>query len=188
MRAGFPIAVRAQALALVLVVAGVAAGSGLATAGAVGLLGGDHASPSRAPSSTPVPTIAVATDGRVALSPSPANARSNPARADRPEPSDTAGADGRAGWPGWGEATPIGQGDQGPTKGPPPTATPTQTRDDDPRTTSPAATEDPGARVRPAALVVARAGGSPAPTGTRMAGSGEVTGPRRAGSRVESRA
>ena len=46
---GFPVAVRAQALALVLVVTGVVAGSGLATAGAIGLLD-DRGSPSPAPS------------------------------------------------------------------------------------------------------------------------------------------
>ncbi len=63
---GFPVAARAQALALVLLVTGVLAGSGLATAGAVGLLD-DRGSPSPAPTvaapspseqptATPMPT------------------------------------------------------------------------------------------------------------------------------------
>jgi hypothetical protein len=42
---GFPVAVRAQALALVLVVAGLAGGTGLAAAGAAGLFEGNHATP-----------------------------------------------------------------------------------------------------------------------------------------------
>ncbi len=44
--AGFPVAARAQAMALVLVVAAMATGSGMVTAGALGLLDGDHSSPS----------------------------------------------------------------------------------------------------------------------------------------------
>ena len=43
--AGFPVAARAQAMALVLVVAALATGSGMVTAGALGLLD-DHSSPS----------------------------------------------------------------------------------------------------------------------------------------------
>jgi hypothetical protein len=42
---GFPIAARAQAMALVLVVAGLLAGSAVATAGAIGLLEGQRPSP-----------------------------------------------------------------------------------------------------------------------------------------------
>jgi uncharacterized membrane protein YgcG len=49
-RPGFPMAVRAQAFALVLLVAGLFAGSGLATAGAIGLLDRDDGGPSPIPS------------------------------------------------------------------------------------------------------------------------------------------
>jgi hypothetical protein len=52
---GFPAVVRAQAFALVLLVAAFAGGSGLATAGALGAFD-DHASPSPSPSPSPEPT------------------------------------------------------------------------------------------------------------------------------------
>lgn len=42
---GFPMAARAQAMALVLVVAALVTGSSMVTAGALGLLGTDHATP-----------------------------------------------------------------------------------------------------------------------------------------------
>lgn len=51
----FPMAMRAQAMALVLVVAGLAAGSGAVTAGALGLLDGDRATPTP-PVETPTPS------------------------------------------------------------------------------------------------------------------------------------
>jgi hypothetical protein len=61
---GFPVVVRAQAFALVLLVTGVVAGSGLATAGAVGLFDDRGSpspsvafpSPSDVPTATPLPT------------------------------------------------------------------------------------------------------------------------------------
>ena len=57
MRSGFPVAVRAQAFALVLVVAALAAGSGVATAGALGFMQGGDALPSpRPPVDRPSPT------------------------------------------------------------------------------------------------------------------------------------
>ncbi len=58
-RSGFPAAVRAQAFALVLVVAAFAAGSGVVAAGAVGLIRGDQGGPSPAPSlEAPSPVVA----------------------------------------------------------------------------------------------------------------------------------
>jgi hypothetical protein len=65
-RSGFPRAVRAQALALVLVVGALAAGSGVAAAGAVGLIRDDQGLPSPAPSleaptpvgPSPIPSMA----------------------------------------------------------------------------------------------------------------------------------
>lgn len=57
LRGGFPVAVRAQAFALVLVVAAIAAGSGVATAGALGFMqGGDALPPPRPPVDQPSPT------------------------------------------------------------------------------------------------------------------------------------
>ena len=106
-RPGFPSLVRAQALALVLVVGAFAAGTGVAAAGAVGLIRDDGGRPSPAPTleaptpvvpspspSMPSPSIeppspdpsaaptSTATDG--APTPSP------PARADRPRRTITA--------------------------------------------------------------------------------------------------
>jgi hypothetical protein len=78
---GFPVAVRAQALALVLVVSGVVAGSGLATAGAVGLLD-DRGSPS------PAPSVAAPSPSELS-SPTPAPMSSPDATFDATSPSAT---------------------------------------------------------------------------------------------------
>jgi hypothetical protein len=82
-RPGFPMAVRAQALALVLLVAGLAAGSGLATAGAIGLLDDDRGGPSPHPS---LLAPAVDTDVPSVVEPTPVATSEDTS----PEPSQTA--------------------------------------------------------------------------------------------------
>jgi hypothetical protein len=87
LRPGFPMAVRAQALALVLLVAGLAAGSSLATAGAIGLLdnrGGPSPYPSLvAPSvETDLPSVVAPT--RIATSED-----ASPERSESVEPAET---------------------------------------------------------------------------------------------------
>ena len=93
---GFPVAVRAQAFALVLLVAGVTAGSGYAAAGALGLLG-DRPSPSPSveapsgPPQTPEPTdTPQATFEAPSPSPSPsAEPSGSPEATETAEPEDT---------------------------------------------------------------------------------------------------
>jgi hypothetical protein len=89
---GFPMAARAQALALVLVVAVLATGSGMATAGALGLLGGDDGpSPAVEPPSQPVvdgSTVPSAST-EPGVEPSPSADAS-----ESPEPSEPAGETG----------------------------------------------------------------------------------------------
>jgi hypothetical protein len=113
---GFPLAIRAQALALVLLVVGITAGSGYATAGALGILG-DHATPSPAPSlvtptGTPAPTATPApsstpdtTSDLPSTSPSDA-ATETPEASDTPEateePGDTVEPDDHGGGGGDG--------------------------------------------------------------------------------------
>ena len=99
-RSGFPIAVRAQALALVLVVAGLAAGSGLATAGALGLFDADRGSPSPEPTvEVPSPTPTIDTPSPTAP-PSPSTEPSDSAEptvttdTETPEPSGPEETDG----------------------------------------------------------------------------------------------
>ena len=76
----FPMAMRAQAMALVLVVAGVAAGSGAVTAGALGLLDGDRATPTP-PVETPSPSIEATPE------PSMTPQSPEPSGSDSPSPS-----------------------------------------------------------------------------------------------------
>ena len=121
---GFPVAARAQAMALVLLVAVVIGGSGLATAGAVGLFadrGSSSPEPSVAapsPSALPSPTP-MSTDNPAATpqaptpsstpSPSPAATESAETETERPdETEDPAGT--------------AGPGDDGATSSPRPTA------------------------------------------------------------------
>ena len=101
-RSGFPVSVRAQAFALVLVVVGLAAGSGVATAGALGFMGGDAAVPSPRPSvdvpPTPdgnlVPTMPPPTDEATTQPPAsvepvaPSDAPSEPAETKKPDATD----------------------------------------------------------------------------------------------------
>ena len=82
---GFPVAVRAQAFALVLLVVGITAGSGYAAAGAIGLLG-DRSSPSP---SVEVPTQPAPTPEPTA-SPRPTVEGPSPSPSITVEPSDSA--------------------------------------------------------------------------------------------------
>jgi hypothetical protein len=79
----FPMAMRAQAMAMVLVVVGLTAGTSVVAAGAFGLLEGDRPTPPPSQTlETPVPTAlptATPTDGTASPEPS-----------DTPEPSDSA--------------------------------------------------------------------------------------------------
>jgi hypothetical protein len=136
---GFPVAVRAQAFALVLVVVGVVTGSSLAAAGAAGLLAGDNAAPSPpAVVTTPLPTIAPASlepgpsttaEPTESVEPSP-----SPEPSTEPthtaEPTDTADGEG-----GGGETSTVK-----PTKAP---ATPTPTRTHEPEDDGGSATDAP---------------------------------------------
>lgn len=90
---GFPMAARAQAMALVLVVAGLAAGSGMATVGALGLLDGSHQAPRPAveppspPVTAPTPPVSVSPAPRTdtPVTPEPV---ATPEPSETPEPSD----------------------------------------------------------------------------------------------------
>ncbi len=112
-RPGFPISVRAQAFALVLLVVGLFAGSGLATAGAIGLLEGNRdqgPQPTQlAPSlpadlATPTPTTPSETDPTDATPStepaSPEQATTEPTGTPEPAKTDKGGdnhGDGRGG-------------------------------------------------------------------------------------------
>ena len=89
----FPMAMRVQAMALVLVVGGLVAGGGVVTAGALGLLEGDLSAPSPAPTvatpATPVPTPTVTEPpselpASLEPSPSPEPSASDPDQATEP--------------------------------------------------------------------------------------------------------
>ncbi len=127
--AGFPVAARAQAMALVLVVAALAAGSGMVTAGALGLLDGDHSSPSPSieqPAETAEPT----TDASDTAEPSE-DASTSPDASESPEPSESAGDESAE--PDAStepHETADGNGGAGKTATPKPTATPTPTSSD----------------------------------------------------------
>ncbi len=140
---GFPTAVRAQALALILIVAGATAGTGYVAAGALGLLG-DHASPSpsieapsQQPSQTAEPTgTPDATFGTPSPSPSP-----EPSMSDAPEPSES--AEGSSGNPGE-TAEPGGDSGSSGSSGAAATRTPTPTAKPTPKpTATPTATPEP---------------------------------------------
>ncbi len=139
---GFPLVVRAQSLALVLIVAAVAGGSGLATAGAFGLLG-DRGSPSPVPSmvapsptptATPLPTDTPdATIPSMTPSPTPSGSP-EPTASDEPEtasPEETGDAEAERG-SGSGDARtadPTADPTEGPTPSPTPTPTPGHTEE-----------------------------------------------------------
>jgi hypothetical protein len=87
----FPIAMRAQAMAMVLVVVGLTAGTGAVAAGALGLLDGNRSTPSPVPTlQSPVPTdVATETPSEwpASLEPSPSE---EPSPSDSAQPSDSA--------------------------------------------------------------------------------------------------
>ena len=89
-RPGFPAAVRAQAFAVVLAVLVVGTASAAATAGAIGLLGGDRATPAPTPDATieapRSPDPAMESD-----SPSPSMESVTPAESESLEPGESAG-------------------------------------------------------------------------------------------------
>jgi hypothetical protein len=112
---GFPRAARAQAMALVLLVAGLVAGSGLAMAGALGMFQGERNGPSPHPSFVAPSQPAVAPPVEASFSPEPSEPPDSVAPVATPE-----------------EATePTDAGGAQPTKSPSPH-----------KTASPAATED----------------------------------------------
>ncbi len=161
-RPGFPMAVRAQALALVLVVAGLVAGSGMATAGALGLFGGDHATPSPAPTlvvPTPPGEPSVVQPPSTEATPSPSQEPGDSAEptatedVETPEPTGPEEDDtgDRAGGGGGGDG-----GGATATKRPSPTRTPSPTsesHDSEDHTSSPTHTPRPSE--------------TPVPTGTQ---------------------
>lgn len=136
----FPMAMRAQAMALVLVVAGLAAGSGALTAGALGLLDGDRATPTP-PVETPAPSIGPTPEPTIAPqspepspsdSPSPSIENASGEPSESPEPSES--ADDHAS----GGSSPK----PSPTRTPSPTETPSDDSDhsEEPRTPKPSET------------------------------------------------
>ena len=133
-RGGFPVAVRAQAFAVVLIVVALASGSGLAAVGAIGLLDGNQAGPTPpAIVPTQLPTIGPVSP-ELEASPSPEPTKSvepSPSPEATSEPTDSAEPTDKQDGEGGGE-TPTAK----PTKPPPtrtssPTATPTHEPDDD---------------------------------------------------------
>lgn len=105
---GFPIVLRAQALALVLLVVALTAGSGMATAGAVGWLRDERILP-RPQLSTPSPIVSVA--------PQRPTATGNAGPTDSFEPGDSADhGQGGVGTPEPGDST-DGSGTAGSTEG-----------------------------------------------------------------------
>ena len=126
-RSGFPTAVRAQALALVLVVGALAAGSGVAAAGAVGLIRDDRALPSPAPSleaPTPVmpspspsmatPSVEPPTTEPPSVAPTDEPPTAQPARTARPTDSGDNHGGGSGGGSGSGGGGGGGDGGDGP--------------------------------------------------------------------------
>ena len=97
-RSGFPAVVRAQALALVVVVAAVAAGSGAVAAGAVGLIRGDQGRASPPPSlEAPTPVV----QPSPSASPAVESPSIEPPASPQPSPSDESptGTPARTGQP-----------------------------------------------------------------------------------------
>ncbi len=155
----FPMAMRAQAMALVLVVAGVAAGSGAVTAGALGLLDGDRSTPTppvEAPTPMIEPTLlptmtSQSPEPSDSVSPSPSMEDESGEPSGSPEPSqspdtetghpsdDGGGSSGGTTAPSSTTKTPS------PTRTPSPTASPSDDSDrsDAPETPQPSKTPDP---------------------------------------------
>lgn len=152
LRPGFPMAVRAQAVALVLVVGGLAAGSGLAAAGAVGLFGGNQgvaspgptdAAPSQPAPSAPPPSQLAPSAPPVSASPAiepsaQPDGSLRPGLTAEPEATDDDGSGG----PDDTSAAPTKK----PTRTPTPTPTDDDHEDDTPepsRTPKPSETPEP---------------------------------------------
>ena len=108
---GFPIAARAQAASLVLVVAVAVGGSGLVAAGAAGLLDPNEASPSPTVSPAPTPFFSPSPS----TSPTPSAAPSeDPSASPSSSPEETESPDSSDGSDGGGEsATPGSTDDTG---------------------------------------------------------------------------
>ena len=179
---GFPVAVRAQALALVLLVVGITAGTGYVAAGAVGLLG-DRPSPApsleaptQAPAPTAEPTVTPeATFGTPDPSPSPepsvspSEEPSDPAESagapeepgEPPEPGDQAGGGGSGG----GGSSGAGSGTETVKPAPKPTPKPTATPRVEP-TERPHASETPEPTRTPRPTPRSLPGPTPTPTPT----------------------
>jgi hypothetical protein len=176
---GFPVVVRAQALALVLVVTGVVAGSGLATAGAIGLLD-DRGSPSPVPSvaapspselpsatpaatDTPNPTFEAASPPATpSSSPGPTESEAvetqGPDEIDAPAASDEPGDDG-------GDASSGTRTDRTGAPTPEPASTPRPTGALSPRPTA-TPTGEPHETRTPGPTEASPPGGTPSPTPT----------------------
>jgi hypothetical protein len=144
----FPVAMRAQALALVLVVAGLAVGGGAITAGALGLFDGNR--------STPTPTLETA---RPAESPAespterPASFEASPSPAPSASDGDTSAEPSESADPS--ESAEPAETDEpagtvSPTKRPTPTPTPTRLPTPSPAPTpTPTPTADPSPSPTP---------------------------------------
>ncbi len=145
--AGFPVAARAQAMALVLVVAALATGSGMVTAGALGLLDGDHSSPS--PSiEQPAETAEPSADASDTAEPSEDASTSPDASA---EPSETAGDESAEPDASTEPSeTPDDHGGASSGSTPRPTSTPSPSSSDhEDHTESPSSTPRPSQTPRP---------------------------------------
>lgn len=145
---GFPMAVRAQAIALVLVVIGAATGSAMVTAGALGLF--DEQPPSPVPTiTTPTPSpedTSATPEGSTSPEPSE-SAEPSESPGESPEPSDTAepSSDGGSG----GASSTAQPTDDNHTPEPTRTPSPTSTPHEDSHTPSPTSTPDGGATPTP---------------------------------------
>lgn len=134
----FPMAARAQAMALVLVIAGLAAGSSMAAAGALGLLDGDHPGPSVEQVSQPIPDASELESSP----PETTDESASPESSESPEPSESTGVETPE--PG-DSAEPAETEDQGGSGGGRATATPESGDNHDggaSRTPSPTETPD----------------------------------------------
>ena len=152
----FPMAMRAQAMALVLVVAGLAAGSGAVTAGALGLFDGDRATPTP-PVETPSPSIEATPEPSMTpdptMTPQMTPQSPEPSGSDSPSPSMEDESGEPSGSPEPTEtAEPSDDASATPTRNPSPTRTPSPTRSpsddsghsEEPSTPKPSETPDSG--------------------------------------------
>jgi hypothetical protein len=170
--AGFPVAARAQALALVIVAGGLLATSGVVTAGALGAFNSHGPEPApttqatAAPTSTPEPTTTPEPSEVVGP-----NGTIEPNQSGSPEPSESASAepDGTAAPGGTPEAT-SGEGGGSNETHPPTTPRPTRSPDATPvanPTPSPSNDGEDHGGASP----------SPTPTGTPSSGGGPTQTP-----------